>query len=570
MFFQKKYCTIYIMLMVILVFSISNICAQENIIEFNSENWNILGGEITDYMGRSAFYGTAILNDVEFRNGIIEYDIAVSGRRSYPGIIFRLQPGGQGNYENIYIRPHRSGLYPDAVQYTAAFNGIAEWQLCHGEGYTSLAAFPENEWFHVKIEIKGEQAKVFLENKDKPALEVFHLKHGDITGGVALSAPGDKTAYFSNFSITHTDDLEFDDPPEITAPEGILTEWEVSKAYPISQLRREAYPPFFATFSAGWESLPVEASGLLNIGKSRGRIKPPEADCVMVRTSIYSERKQNVKLSLGYSDEVDLFLNSKKIFSANSSYQSRDRSFVGVLGFNDHLILPLEKGVNEIFMYITERFGGWGVKAKIDKDVISPVKEYSLLEKAWETSEDMLTPESVVYDKDKDILYVTNYDFPSAMQGKFNENTGYISKVKLNGEIEELKWVTGLNFPAGMGIYKNKIYTLERRNLVEIDKKSGEIKKRYPLPRMEFANDLAIDSKGNIYISNTSNPLMAPDIYRFKNGEFEIWVEGEEIHRSNGIYLYGDELLVGNSGDGIFKAIDLETKRVRKIACLGG
>ncbi|MCP4723479.1 MAG: hypothetical protein GY863_00510, partial [bacterium] len=46
--------------------------------------------------------------------------------------------------------------------------------------------------------------------------------------------------------------------------------------------------------------------------------------------------------------------------------------------------------------------------------------------------------------------------------------------------------------------------------------------------------------------------------------------EGEEIHRSNGIYLYGDELLVGNSGDGIFKAIDLETKRVRKIACLGG
>ncbi|MFC1493484.1 SMP-30/gluconolactonase/LRE family protein, partial [candidate division KSB1 bacterium] len=183
---------------------------------------------------------------------------------------------------------------------------------------------------------------------------------------------------------------------------------------------------------------------------------------------------------------------------------------------------------------------------------------------------DMLTPESVVYDSDRDILYVTNYDFPSAMQGKFNENTGYISKVKMNGEIEELKWVTDLNFPAGMGIYRNKIYTLERRNLVEIDIRSGEIKNRYPLPRMEFANDLAIDSKGNIYISNTSNPLLAQDIYKFKDGNFEVWIEGEELHRTNGIYLYNNELLVGSSGDCMLKAVDLETKKIRKIAGLGG
>ncbi len=544
--------------------------AQENIIELNSENWNILGGEVLEYSGRTAFYGTAILKDVEFRNGIIEYDINVTGGRSYPGIIFRIQPGAQGNYENIYIRPHRSGLYPDAVQYTAAFNGIAEWQLCHGDGYTALAAFPENEWFHVKIEVKRTQARVFLEASDNPALVIHDLKHGDLSGGVALSAPANKTAYFSNFRITHTDELEFDAPPEKSAPEGIITHWEISKAFPVSQIRKDNYPSFFMSFNAGWESIPVEPSGILNIGRHRKRIKPPEADCVLVRSSIYSETKRNVKLSLGYSDEVDLFLNSRKIFSANSSYQSRDRSFVGVIGFNDHLILPLEKGNNEILMYITERFGGWGVMAKLDREVDIPMKDYDLLQKEWETPNELLTPESVVYDGEREVLYVTNYDFPSAMLGKFDDNTGYISKVKLNGEIEEKEWVKDLHFPAGMCIHKDRIYTLERRNLVEIDIYNGRIVKRYPLPEMEFANDIAADVEGNIYISNTSNPLLAPDIYKFRNGEFEVWLDGEEIHRSNGIYIHGGELLVGNSGDGILKAINLITKKVRKIACVGG
>ncbi|MFC1563423.1 hypothetical protein ACFL6G_00740, partial [candidate division KSB1 bacterium] len=483
MMFDKKFNTKSIILTVIFLISINGLVfSQGNIVELNPDKWNVLSGEITEYSGRTALYGTAILTGAEFENGIIEYDIIVDGRRSYPGIIFRLQPGGQGNYENIYIRPHRGGLYPDAVQYTPAFNGIAEWQLCHGEGYTSDAVFPENEWFHIKMEIKGTQARVYINNAEEPTLRIYNLKHGEGKGGLALSSPADKTAYFSNFSYTPTDNLVFDDPPEIEAPEGIITEWEVSKAIPAAQIRKEAYPQFFAVFGAEWEKIPVEESGLLNIGRYRKRLTPQDADCVMIRTTINSKSRQNVKMSLGYSDEVDLFLNSRKIFSANSSYQSRDRSFVGIVGFNDHLILPLEKGVNEIFMILTERFGGWGIKAKIERGVDLPVRDHNLLTKVWETHAELLTPESVIYDPEREVLYVTNYDFPSAMQGKFNESSGYISKVKLNGEIEELKWVIGLNFPAGMGVYKDRIYTLERRNLVEIDINSGEIVKRYPLP----------------------------------------------------------------------------------------
>ncbi len=73
-------------------------------------------GKLLDHLDRTAFMGTAILEDVNFKNGIIEYDMAVTGQRSYPGIFFRVQ--SQNDYEHFYIRPHRAGLYPDALQYT--------------------------------------------------------------------------------------------------------------------------------------------------------------------------------------------------------------------------------------------------------------------------------------------------------------------------------------------------------------------------------------------------------------------------------------------------------------------
>jgi sugar lactone lactonase YvrE len=119
-------------------------------------------------------------------------------------------------------------------------------------------------------------------------------------------------------------------------------------------------------------------------------------------------------------------------------------------------------------------------------------------------------------------------------------------------------------------MWKDKLFVLERGVLTEIDTGTGTITARYPIPDSEFANDLAIDAQGSIYISDT-RPSARPDsrIYKFRDGEFEVWMRGGPINWANGLFVHGNELLVGNSGDGKLKAIDLTTKHVRDIVCLG-
>jgi sugar lactone lactonase YvrE len=161
---------------------------------------------------------------------------------------------------------------------------------------------------------------------------------------------------------------------------------------------------------------------------------------------------------------------------------------------------------------------------------------------------------------------VTNFD---AQFASGSEPTGYISRLALDGTIESLQWVSGLNAPTGICIRGESLYTLERRTLTEIDLASGEIVERYPIPGVEFPNDLAADSSGNIYITDT-RPSSHIDsrVYRFSNGEFEIWLD-DGIDRSNGAFIHGNELLVGNSGDGFLKAVDLTSKNITKVTSLG-
>jgi sugar lactone lactonase YvrE len=524
----------------------------------------LINGEIQTHLGRQCLSGAATLKDVEFENGVIEVDVAVNGSRSYPGIIFRMQ--SNADYERFYIRPHRAGLYPDALQYTPVFKQVAGWQLYNGPGYTAEGEIPVDEWVHVKMEVQGSQARVFLNEGDEPALSIDDLKHGVSKGTLGVLGPNNGTACFSNFMYTVDDDLSFEAPPAAATLPGTITDWEISRPFKAEQANRDRYPRFYTIFGANWQKVAPEASGLVDIARYAQRTAGG-ADLVLARTKVRSDRRQNVTFSFGYSDEVDLFLNGRKVFAGNSSYQYRDPSFLGIVGFHDAVNLALEKGLNEIFMMVTETFGGWGIMGKLDGEVSPPIKEHERATQVWATDSVFLTPESVLYDPEREILYVTNFD---AMFGATEEFTGYISKLSLNGEVEELKWITDLNAPAGIAIYQDKLYTLERGFLTEIDITRGEILERYEVPGSDFVNDLAIDGEGNIYISDTSpSSHIDSRIYRFKDGAFEVWLDGPEIYRANGLFIHENELLVGNTGDGIFKAVDLTDKTVRNITSLG-
>ncbi len=144
---------------------------------------------------------------------------------------------------------------------------------------------------------------------------------------------------------------------------------------------------------------------------------------------------------------------------------------------------------------------------------------------------------------------------------------GFIAKVSLEGKIVNLRWVTGLDAPKGMALIKDKLYVTDIDRLVEIDVAKGKVIARYPFPGAKFLNDVVADAAGDLYVSDMAETNSV--IYRWSKGEVEVWAKGPEINMPNGLYIEGDQLVVGNSGDGTLKVINLHTKQIRTIAHIG-
>lgn len=529
--------------------------AQDEVIDFESELWVKVDAEIVKHMGRKSLMGVAYLKEVQFENGIIEVDIAVNGMRSYPGINFRIQ--SLENYERFYIRPHRSPLYPDALQYMPVVNGVSCWQLYNGDGYTAGTNIPLNQWIHLKMEISGKQARVYLGDTKRPALVINDLKHEVSKGEIGLYGPRDKTAYFSNFKYSIDNTLKFEPAPKIETPPGMITEWQLSQIFKAFQIDRERYPDEQELAKVAWQKVGIEPSGLVNVA-CFVKFSRTEPECVLAKTTLFSDKDEVKKFLFGYSDEISIFLNGDILFTGNSAYRSRDPSFLGIVGLHDAVYLPLKKGENELLFLITESFGGCGFMGRDGTAVF----HHDNVKKAWKTTKAFMMPESTVYDSVRDVIYVSNYDGYNRSR---KEGTQFISKVTMNGKIEELKWITGVFNPTGLAIFQDRLYAAEIRSLVEIDLNSGQIVNRYPAPGSVFLNDIAIDESGNIYISDSAKHM----IYRFADGQFEEWLKGDKIRNPNGLHVHENQLIVGNNGDNCLKSVNLTDKKMSTIVKFG-
>ena len=86
------------------------------------------------------------------------------------------------------------------MQYTPVLNTGRNWQLYNGPGFTGAVDIPKDVWFHLRLEVTGAQAKLYVKDMDKPALVMDDLKSGVQKGQVALSVLTGAT-YFSNFEV---------------------------------------------------------------------------------------------------------------------------------------------------------------------------------------------------------------------------------------------------------------------------------------------------------------------------------------------------------------------------------
>src|SRR5215469_2402456 len=190
--------------------------------------WELEGeAKIVDHQGRPSILldgGAATLKGFEMRDAVIDVDVSTPASRGFFGIQFRLA-GDSRSAEWVYLRQHKSGL-PDAMQYTPVLGTGLNWQLYNGPGFTGAIDIPKDAWFHLRLEVTGAQAKLFVKDMEKPALVMDDLKSGLQKGQVALAVLIGET-YFSNFQIRPTPDAAWErhlPPMPVTA----LTRWSIS------------------------------------------------------------------------------------------------------------------------------------------------------------------------------------------------------------------------------------------------------------------------------------------------------------------------------------------------------
>ncbi|HMJ25296.1 MAG TPA: hypothetical protein VK475_05685 [Pyrinomonadaceae bacterium] len=340
----------------------------------DSPLWELAGqAKASEYQGRKCLFlngGAATLKDLDFRDGVIDVDVATPASRGFFGIQFRID-GPNGEW--VYLRQHKSG-YPDAMQYTPVLNTGLNWQIYNGPGFTGAADIPRDVWFHLRVEVLGAQAKLYVKDMDQPALVMNDLKSGVQKGQVALAVLTGAT-YFSNFEIRTTPDAAWERHLP-SMPPGTLVKWRLSPAY--DALKRSLELPLTPAESDAirWQEVEAEPPGFVVIYRYRDaphprvsfandfskRLEPqPGMKVVYARTTIDSDRDQVKKLYLGYSDDVSVFLNGRILFRGRSAQNFRDPGFLGIVNpENDAIYLPLKKGRNELLLAVSELGGGWG------------------------------------------------------------------------------------------------------------------------------------------------------------------------------------------------------------------
>ena len=328
--------------------------------------WDTIGTKLTQetHMGKECFLlqsGAIMVKGAELRDGTIEADISFTQQRGFPGIIFRMQD--QFNSEVFYVRPHQSGN-PDATQYTPVFNGNAGWQLYHGEGYSKAITFKFDQWHHVKIDLHGLQAEIYVDDMQTPLIRVGELLTGWKSGKFGFTSTG------VPFRLANVQYAIKQGAAPATIPVasngigGIITQWQIAnpidrrlfeKNYQLTKEIKERLK---------WSTQRSQSSGTIDLGKY---IQPRDTGkAIIAKTIIHSETEQLKKIFFGFSDYVAVYLNDKALYSGADNFMSRDYRFLGTIGFFDALFLPLKKGDNELWFVVWEDFGGWGVKAKFE------------------------------------------------------------------------------------------------------------------------------------------------------------------------------------------------------------
>lgn len=154
------------------------------------------------------------IKGTNFNNAVIEVKVlsrllknAPDFARGFIGVAFRINDNNT-KYESIYIRPINARADDQvrrnhSIQYYSYPDYKFDQLRNNSPGkYESYADMEMNKWITIRIEVKGTQAKLFLDNNKQPSLIVNDLKHGaDLSGAIGLWVEVGTEGFFSDLKI---------------------------------------------------------------------------------------------------------------------------------------------------------------------------------------------------------------------------------------------------------------------------------------------------------------------------------------------------------------------------------
>ncbi len=168
------------------------------------------------------------------------------------------------------------------------------------------------------------------------------------------------------------------------------------------------------------------------------------------------------------------------------------------------------------------------------------------LEKLWESDSVTLKgPESALYDSKSNSLYVSSM------------NSGTIVRMASDGKVLKNDWVTGLTSNKGSALFNGFLYTAETTAIAVIDVNKASVIKRIPIEGAVMLNDLAVDSKGIVYVSDTRTGK----VYRVDGDKPTLYLEN--ISGANGLLTVDTDVYV--AGSTTFQKVNIN-KEITKIA----
>lgn len=154
------------------------------------------------------------ITDLDFTNGTIEVKVlsrllpdAPDLARGFIGVSFHVN-NDNSEFESIYVRPTNARADNQvrrnhSIQYFAypdfKYQRLREESPEMYESYTDMAL---NEWITLRIEVEGEKARLYIDNREQPSLIVNDLKlGGNLQGTIGMFVDVGTEGFFKDLKI---------------------------------------------------------------------------------------------------------------------------------------------------------------------------------------------------------------------------------------------------------------------------------------------------------------------------------------------------------------------------------